>query len=99
MRPVRNVSFLILSTFLLAALFSCFENDENCVTVYIKNSTSEQIDVSFPECMFWWGTGIAPGRTGPISVVLGRGVWADGHYHVFREPAGAAVRSTVGNAR
>lgn len=86
MHPVRSVSFLILSVFLLAALFSCFEHDEDCVTVYIKNSTSKQIDVSVPQCMFWWGSSISPGHTGCISVLLGRGVWADGHYHVFREP-------------
>ena len=86
MHRVRIVSFLILSVFLLTALFSCFEHDEDCVTVYIKNSSSEEIDVSVPECIFWWGTSIAPGQMGVISVLLGRGVWADGHYHVFHEP-------------
>ena len=87
MRPVRIFSFLILSIFLLATLISCSEHDEDCVTVYIKNSSSKEIDVSFPECMSWWGVSISPGQTGCISVLLGRAVWADGHYHVFREEA------------
>lgn len=86
MHPVRFISYLMFSVFLFTALISCFEHDENCVTVYIKNSSSEEIEVSFPECMFWWGTSIAPGQMGVISVLLGRGVWADGHYHVFHEP-------------
>jgi hypothetical protein len=86
MHSIRIVSSLIASIFLLAAVVSCFGHDEDCVTVYIKNSTSKEIEVSFPECMPWWGTSISPGHTGCISVLLGRGVWADGHYHVFREP-------------
>ena len=85
MRANRLVLLLILSVFMLAALISCFERDEDCVTVYIRNSSSNEIDVSFPECMPWWGVSISPGRTGAISVLLGRGVWADGYYHVFRE--------------
>jgi hypothetical protein len=84
MHTVRIHSFLILSVLLLATLISCFEHDEDCVTVDIQNSSSEEIEVSFPECMSWWGTSIAPGKTGAISVLLGQAVWADGHYHVFR---------------
>jgi hypothetical protein len=84
MHTVRIYSFLILGVLLLTTLVSCFEHNEDCVTVYIQNSSSEEIEVSFPECISWGGTSIAPGKTGAISVLLGHAVWADGHYHVFR---------------
>jgi hypothetical protein len=82
--PVRCFFFLILSGFLLATLISCFEPHEDCVTVYVKNSTSRWIEVSSPDCEPS-KVSIMPGSTSGISVLLGRGVWINGYMHVFRE--------------
>ena len=84
MRSVR-VFFLILSVFLLFSFFSCFlfEPDEDCVTVYVKNSSSKTIEVSSPECMSSKAE-ISPGRTGGISVLLGTFVSVNGYQHAFR---------------
>jgi hypothetical protein len=84
MRTVRILLIFLLGVFLLDTLISCDEFDENCVTVCVKNSSSRQIEVSFPECMSG-GVSISPGQTGAVSVLLGRIVWANGYSHVFRD--------------
>ena len=89
MRPVRIFSFLIWSVFLLATLLSCVlldlfcEPDEDCVTVYVSNLCSRQVEVHFSECCE--EVSISPGHTAGISVLLGSVVTANGHSHVFRE--------------
>ncbi len=91
MRPVRISFFLILSVFLLVTLLSCIyfgsglfcDPDEDCVTVYIINSSSIQIEVHFLDCCE--SVSISPGGTAGISVLLGRVVSATGHSHVFHE--------------
>ena len=89
MRPVRISFFLILSVFLLVTSIACYflgifcEPDEDCVTVYIINSSSREVDVHFLDCCE--SVSISPGHTGAISVLLGRVVSATGHSHVFHE--------------
>ena len=89
MRTVRISLFLILSAFLLVTPIACFlldmfcEPDEGCVTVYIMNSSSRQVEVHFSECCE--SASISAGRMGGISVLLGRFVTAGGHSHVFHE--------------
>jgi hypothetical protein len=88
MRLVRILLFLILSVFLLATVLSCFsfdlfcEPDENCVYVYIINSSSRQVEVDFSSCCE--EVSIPPRSTAGIYVLLGHVVWANGRSHVFR---------------
>jgi len=95
MRLVRILVFLILSVFLLASPITCScsflglggflcDPDEDCVTVYIMNSSSRQVAVNFSECCE--SASISPGYTAGISVLLGRVVSANGYSHVFRDP-------------
>jgi hypothetical protein len=94
MRLVRILVFLILSVFLLASPITCSsclrglggflcDPDEDCVIVYIMNSSSKQVEVNFSECCE--SATISPGYTAGISVLLGRFVTANGYSHVFRE--------------
>ncbi|MBA7569527.1 hypothetical protein ES708_11267 [subsurface metagenome] len=91
MRLVHVVFLLVLSVFLLATLLSCqflfdfffCEPDEDCVTGYVINSSSRQVEVYSSGCCE--RDSISPGQTAGISVLLGSVVTANGQSHVFRE--------------
>jgi hypothetical protein len=95
MRLVRILFFLILSVFLLSSDTTCScsiyglggflcDPDEDCVYVYVINSSSRTVDVYFAWCCE--EVSIPPGGSAGISVLLGHSVSANGQSHVFREP-------------
>lgn len=73
MRPI-HVVFLIVCVFLVFSLLSCLSED--CITVVVKNSTSESIIVSATECWALKVT-IAAGKSGNIIVLPGEVVEAE----------------------
>jgi hypothetical protein len=92
MRLVRILFFLILSVFLLSSDTTCSCSlfgfgpcvpDEDCVYVYIINSSSKSVKVNFPWCCE--NVTIGADSSAGVSVLLGSVVTVNGHSHVFRE--------------